>query len=36
MKAHAKKAFDQKDITSKEMLFTMIEDWIDELKKLEL
>jgi hypothetical protein len=33
MKSHAKKWLDKKDITSQEMLFQMIDDWMAELKK---
>jgi hypothetical protein len=33
IKQHALKAFDDKDINSKEMLFQMINDWIDELSE---
>ena len=33
MKSHAIKAFDLRDIVSREMLFKMIYDWIEELEK---
>jgi hypothetical protein len=32
MKQHAENAFEKKDVTSKEMLLKMINDWIDELE----
>jgi len=34
MKSHAEKAFENNDVSSKEMLFTMIDDWMHELKQL--
>lgn len=34
MKQHAKKAFDKKDVAAKEMLFTMIDDWLHELEQV--
>lgn len=32
MKKRARNAFDKKDISEKEMLYKMIEDWIDDLR----
>ncbi len=34
MRDHAKKAFEKNDVTAKDMLLKMIEDWIDELEKI--
>ena len=31
IRKHAVTAFDKRDIASKEMMFKMIDDWIDEL-----
>lgn len=33
MKSRAANAFDNRDVSDKEMLYKMIEDWIDELSK---